>query len=827
MINHPRLRLRLFTAVLVLLLFTGALKAQVQTYQGLIRDADTYEPLVFVSVQRQGTTEGSFSDLDGKFSIAAQAGDTLRFRYVGYQELLVVLPTSTELSVRMTATGVALQEVVVRPTENPAWRIIRAARAARKQHDPQQMPGYTYDAYHKTVLAVDTLIDGTAQAGKLKTKKSSPKRDSLRRRAIALQERRRDLFLNEMHLWVTETSSQHAFRAPYQHKEIVLATQSSIPNDFTGGINPINFQPFGFYQEVIRMEITDQNYVNPLSRGTFNHYDFYLADTIVHASDTTFIIEFQPLPNKYFTALKGVLYINTDGYALEHVIAEPADPQQTLQFVLQQESQRVAGTWFPKVLQADLFFQVGAGAMLIEYGFRNRSVLTSVDLKPPPVSFFNHYLKENLSDGNTLTDSLRVFPLNDREANTYTYWDSLPELRPAYRVLNAYSGLVRIVSSGLLTSKRVDLVVPDLLTINAYEGTRLGLGLKTSPGWWQWGSVYAYGGYGIQDQDWKYGTALEFKLYPQRDLKLRLNYQKDLIAPGGVAYLSSVNNPWSDWSARSLILERLDQQERWRADLIYRPHGSWQLNFFGQHEQRTLTYTYAFGEAPLTDATQYEVQEVGTRLRWAPRERLIKMDQVEAILYPVFPILDLTLAQLTSPDFNAQRITARLQHEQRWKYLGMTEINIELGWLSKPLPYPYLFQAPGNGGNSISGGGLFNTAGTTEFAQEKFAYLFLTHRFGTLLGKIKTPYFRPELRLMQQIGWGKLSANTQHQGVGFQDMHQGFLESGAGLDNILRLPYFKALYFGLGASVWYRWGAYQLPAFKDNVRVQLTLNMSV
>lgn len=825
MISHPRSILRLLFFLVLAILSCGELTAQEQKYHGIVRDTKTNEPLVFVSVQRLGTTEGIFSDLDGKFSVTALVGDTLRFRYVGYEERLIVLKQQKELAVKMTTTGVALEEILVRPKENPAWRIIRAARAARKQHAPQEMAGYSYDAYHKTVLAVDTMIGSPATVRN--RRKSTPKRDSLRRRAMALQKRRRDLFLNEMHLWVTETRSKHAFRAPYQHKEIVMATQSSIPNDFTGGINPINFQPFGFYQEVIRMEITDQNYVNPLGKGTFNHYDFYLADTIVHALDTTFVIEFEPLPNRFFTALKGVLYINTDGYAIEHVIAEPADPQQTLQFVIQQKSERVRGRWFPKVLQADIIFKVGAGEMLLQYGFRNRSLLTAIDLEPPPASFFNHYLKESNSGGATLTDSLRLFPLDPREANTYTHWDSLPELRPAYRVLNAYSGLVRVVSSGLLTSKGVDLVVPDLITINAYEGTRLGLGLKTSPNIWNWGSIYAYGGYGLNDQAWKYGGALEFKLYPQRDIKLRLNYRNDLIAPGSTDYLSAVNNPWANWSARSLILERLDQQELWRADFIYRPHGSWQLNFFGQQEQRKLTYAYAFGEDPLSDAAQYKLGQIGARVRWAPRERLVKMDQIEAILYPVFPILDVTLAQLSAPQFSAQRITARLQHEQRWKYLGMTEVNVELGWLSAPLPYSFLFQAPGNGGNSISGGGLFNTAGTTEFAQEKFAYLFLTHRFGTLLGRIKTPYFRPELRLMQQVGWGQRSASVSHQGIDFQDMHKGFFESGAGLDNILRLPYFKAMYFGLGASVWYRWGAYHLPAFKENVRVQFTLNLSV
>lgn len=811
---------------LLSLLTSGLATAQTSNYQGVVVDEDSGEPLVFVSIQRMGTTEGSYSDVDGRFQIQAKVGDTLRLRYVGYTEQSFVLGNQKNLRLTMASAGVALEEVVVRPKENPAWRIIRAALATRDQHDPSKKEGYTYEAYHKTILGVDTLAAATADVGK-NTRKPSAKRDTALLKAAALQQRRRELFTNEMHLWVTETRSQHAFLAPHQQKEIILATQSSLPNDFTGGLNPINFQPFGFYQEVIRMEVTDQNYVNPLSKGTFQHYDFLLSDTIVHAQDTTYVIEFWPLPNKYFTALKGVLYIHTDGYAIERVIAEPADPQQSIQFTIQQESERINGNWFPAVLHADLFFQIGQGELFIKYGFRNRSVLTNISLVAPPASFFNHYLKERISSKDGLADSLRLLPLHPREANTYAYWDSLPELRPAYRMLGAYNGLVQVVSSGLWGGRKLDLVVPDLLNFNVREGTRLGLGLKTSPKLWEAGSVYAYGGYGFRDQQWKYGGALELKIYPQRDLKLRLSYRNDLIAPGSTDYLSSVNNPWANWTARNLILERLDNQERLRADLIYRPHGSWQLNFYAQKEERKLNYPYTFGTDPTAAFSKYQTEAYGTRLRWAPRERLVKMDQLEAILYPVFPILDLTVAHLSVGNLSAQRLTARLKHEQRWKFMGMTEIIFETGWLSKSLPYPYLFQAPGNSQNGITGNGLFNTAGVTEFAQEKFAYLFFTHRFGTLLGRVKTPYFRPELRLMQQLGWGKLSTPLQHQGLDFQDMRHGYWESGAGLDNILRIPYFKTLYIGLGASLWYRWGAYHLPVFKDNVRVQVTVNISV
>lgn len=820
----------LATFLALFMLNALTLNAQQPVYAGKVVD-EAGHALVFASIQIEGTRRGVFTDLDGQFSITAQVGEKLLISYVGYQSKAITLEPSEMLTIVLESAGHTLEEIVVRPQENPAWRIIRQAIANKAQHDPRELEGYTYDAYHKTVFSLDSLASFVADK-KPKERKPTParqRRDSLRQIAQSKALQRQRLFLDEMHLWVTETRSQHAYRNPNQHKETVLATQSSMPNDFTGGINPINFQPFGFYQDVIRMEITDQNYVNPISKGTFKHYAFQIADTIVHSTDTTYIIRFAPLPRTTFTALQGLLYINTDGFAIENVIAEPADTTQTLQFVIQQQSTRVNGRWFPQMLNADLFLQMGSPQLYTAYGFRNRSILDNINLSSPPASLFNHYRKENDGTEASIAADHRLLPLEQREANTYAYWDSLELLRPAYRFLRSYNGLIKIMSSGLLTGQYVDLVVPDLWRVNAYEGNRFGLGLKTSPQLVKDFSLYGYAAYGLMDQAWKYGGALEAMLYRQRDVRLRISYSDDLAAPGDIDYLSAINNPWSNWSARSLILNRLDQQRQWRADLIYRPHPAWQLNVFGSQVDRRLSYAYNYGETPPEESLQYELYQSGLRVRWAPREQLIKMEQVEAILFPTFPIIDLTLEQLhwSEEPKTVHRLSARLEHEQRWKYLGISEITLQAGWLSSAVPYPFIFQAPGNSGNGISGGAVFNTAGVTEFGQDHFAFLFLTHRFGPLLGRSRSPYFRPEFRLVQQVGWGELRSPASHQGIEFSDMRHTYLESGLGLDNLLRIPYFKAMYIGLGATVWYRWGAYQLPTLEENIRFQLTVNFSV
>ena len=295
-----------------------------------------------------------------------------------------------------------------------------------------------------------------------------------------------------MHLWLTETVSNQYYLAPKRYKENIISTQSSMPNDITQGFNPIAFQPFGFYQSLIRLEFTQQNYVNPISEGTFNHYQFTLADTLVRGLDTTFVIHFQPLAGKVFVALKGLLYIHTDGYAIENVIAQPADPNQTLGFVIQQASEKVDRHWFPNELRTELSFKVQLGERMVRYSFGNEVVITKPSLALPAESIFNQYRVEVKAQ--EPLERLRPKPLNEQEYNTYTNWDSLSDLRTARQLLKGYNTIVQAIGSGLLSQGAVQVVAADILRSNNLEGLRLGLGLRTSPVFFQTpGTLWIWG----------------------------------------------------------------------------------------------------------------------------------------------------------------------------------------------------------------------------------------------------------------------------------------------------------------------------------------------
>lgn len=76
---------------ILLVLFTTQLFAQNMTITGVVKD-QSGEPLIGVNVMEKGTTNGSITDIDGKYSVSTTGKKPiLVFSYIGYvsQEVAV------------------------------------------------------------------------------------------------------------------------------------------------------------------------------------------------------------------------------------------------------------------------------------------------------------------------------------------------------------------------------------------------------------------------------------------------------------------------------------------------------------------------------------------------------------------------------------------------------------------------------------------------------------------------------------------------------------------------------------------------------------------
>ncbi|ANQ47937.1 SusC/RagA family TonB-linked outer membrane protein [Flammeovirga sp. MY04] len=91
----------------------NTLYAQDRVVTGTVVDADDNSPIPGVNVLIKGTTHGSVTNLDGKFSISVAENQTLVFSYVGYQSTEVNVANATNLNVSLNVDAEQLDEVVV------------------------------------------------------------------------------------------------------------------------------------------------------------------------------------------------------------------------------------------------------------------------------------------------------------------------------------------------------------------------------------------------------------------------------------------------------------------------------------------------------------------------------------------------------------------------------------------------------------------------------------------------------------------------------------------------------------------------------------------
>ena len=97
---------------IVFLLLSSMLFAQ-STLTGTIKDSKTSESLPGVNILIKNTSKGAVSDLDGKYTISLQTGDTLVFSFMGYIKQEVVYSNQATLDIKLATENKDLDEFVV------------------------------------------------------------------------------------------------------------------------------------------------------------------------------------------------------------------------------------------------------------------------------------------------------------------------------------------------------------------------------------------------------------------------------------------------------------------------------------------------------------------------------------------------------------------------------------------------------------------------------------------------------------------------------------------------------------------------------------------
>jgi TonB-dependent starch-binding outer membrane protein SusC len=126
--------------VLLLTLLAGSAYAQRKTVTGSVKDDETGEAIPGASILVKGTSTGTLSDAEGRFSISAAESDILVISFVGYTKTELLVGTQSEFAVSLKADVTQLSEVVVVGYGEQKKSVVTGAISSVKAEDLQSMP---------------------------------------------------------------------------------------------------------------------------------------------------------------------------------------------------------------------------------------------------------------------------------------------------------------------------------------------------------------------------------------------------------------------------------------------------------------------------------------------------------------------------------------------------------------------------------------------------------------------------------------------------------------------------------------------------------------
>jgi hypothetical protein len=816
----------------VLFLFTGFVffiaadvNAQTQyTVTGLVTDAKTGEPVPFASVALVGRRVGTLSDENGRFALTTKSlTDSLAVSSLGYATLRRLIDkerTSQAIDFKLEPAGNALQEVVVRAGENPAFRVLRQVRKNRLLNDRNRLSAYECDSYVKTEIALSHVSD-------------KMRRNPLIRRINEAMSRQDSLLDDEGHrllpMLASESVSRYYLRSnPQRVREEVRKTRikgvavddAGVSSQLLGGTGLVNQN---FYNNYI--PILGKDFASPIGDNWKNWYEFFLADTTQIGDRICYEIQYEPKRPEDLTFI-GKVWIDTLSFALcqiEARVGEGANLNYVRRLTIEQElepttdsaSGSVATTgWLPVSLRlmADL---VGVGKQSL--GMRAQITLHNSNIvvnRPYPVAFYDQPVE--LSDSvatpndrfwNTVQRELAgsdSLSRNDQKARQLI--DSLRSV-PVVRTAEAIG---QIAVTGFYQLGGVDLgPYPYLFAYNTVEGLRTRLGFRTNERFSRTWVIRGYGAYGTLDRRFKYGLELDYMLSRRRWTLLGTRISSDLERLGLTPELIGGNRMFYALSRFGRYRGAFNNHQR---EVFLRTEPIKGILITTTLGRRTFQPLFPFhyrvnpdleDQSPLRSDILDTYWSVEARL--SRKERYV-MDGNERITLGTkrAPVLTIRYTRGTKSfggDYSYSRITMRAQQMLRLGPLGQMTYLLSAGYTPSTLPAPLLFPHIGNPTPLLTIN-TFNRMQFYEFVSDRFVAVHVQHKFEGLLFNRIPGIRKLNWRLVANadVLWGSesranrnvetykpLPGGVKPVHIGVLNSHIPYVELGYGIDNIFKI----------------------------------------
>jgi hypothetical protein len=792
--------------LLIVVISTALVSVSQVTVKAVVADSISRQVLPFATVKPDAAQPAVITTIGGYFSVTVPSPTTLlRISYVGYPDKIIAVGRLQRTdTVFLSPEGRTLGEVIVRPQAEKIRRIVNTAVRNKPLHNPELFERYQCHVYYK--MKVDLVPSGVAiDSSRLKRRTASTGRKGTERKEEDKDSTGFTLLSEKNHLLFSESLSKRLYKRPQQLQETVLASRfSGLKKTYFPSL-VTDVLPFHIYGDYIAMN--DKDYVNPVAKGWQQRYDFSLHDEIIDGGDTTFILAFSPKSKVSFNSLAGLVFINSDGYAISHFSGSTTDSASQRETRIEQVYTRHEGRWFPRELNYDLIFKKYPSP-LFTMKMNGHSIIDSVSF----AAFSNRLLDKaypvKLSDSvDSYTEKqwerLRMDSITTRELNTYHLLDSIAQ---KHKLEKAFE-IVGQLAVGRLPIGKIDIDLERLIATNEYEGTRLGLGFYTNDKLSKRFSIGGWAGYGFRDKIVKFGASITSYPGKNKDHWLRFSYNTDFRNTGNIDIHADIDRS----GFRNWLLSQVDRISEYKLE-AHTQRGYWEIDAEGLQQELVSHMSNSFRYRGDT-LRNFLRREITLGLRYAYGEKRVPLFGYYFPSGTKYPIVYLRsgIGTVSSDGYLATyvRSLAAITFSTRVNRWGMDRWQVEAGLThvidNKPLPRSFLLAAKGfrtEGLNYYAWGG-FLTLRPYDLYMDSYVSLLYKHDFDKYLWNLR--FSKPFISIAHNLMYGRLVRSTKISNPGIIAPASGYHESGLVLNQLLQKNLFNAAYLYINAGAFYHW----------------------
>lgn len=779
---------------LSILLICLSLFSQKTVVTGKVFDAETNEPIPFTNISYQHSPVGTISEMDGSFFLSTlKATDTLYISSLGYKmaRLPIVAGNSQVFNVRLVPTSFAIDAVVVKPGENPAFRILKQINANKNKNDPSRLQSYQYKAYTRLRLDMNNINHKFMNQRILKDfgfvfdyMDSS------------------ELFnKNYLPLLITETVSKMYYtKNPPVNREVIEAFKvSGIENKTISQFSGRMYQQLNVYDNFILF--FDPGFISPIADFGRLYYKYHLDDSTFIDNNWCYKISFRP-KRKQERTFHGFFWVADTSFAIKKVqLRVSADVNINLlkDMVATYEYNQVNDTtWFLSREELVIDFNV----IEKSYGFfgRKTAVYDSVVFDnpvPAPVKKIKtdtYVLENEIDKDEEYWERARKTERNNEDRKIYEMVDSVKKV-PRYKLIY---GFLNMITNYYIVTGPVELG-PYYTTIssNPVEGVRLRLGGRTSN---NFSTKIMPGGhiaYGFGDKKLKYGLNCQYMFNTNPRRTANVSYYHD------IRQLGKSENAFLDDNYMTSLLRRnpnykLTMVDQYNASYEH----EWALGFSNTFKFSHQTifgtsyvpFSYFTSEGDTITKSSLSSTEFTLSTHFAYREKFLWGKFERKSLGSVYPMLDLDLIYgpkgLWGNTIDYFKVRIKISDWIETNPLGYFKYILTFGKIYGNLPYPLLKLHEGNETYAFDALS-FNMMNYYEFVSDEYFRIFAEQHF--------QGFFLNRIPLLRKLHWrevvncnflfGGLSGKNR-QVMKFPDgltsLDQPYYEAGVGIENIFR-----------------------------------------